>query len=63
MDNETRLISVEEFANDCGCSQQNISKKITKGEIIPTETDPYKIDAVKYDYIIKTLNNRPKSCI
>ena len=61
MDKEIRLISVEDFANECDCSQQNISKKITSKEIIPAETDPYKIDAVKYDYIIKTLSNRPKS--
>lgn len=60
MATETRLISVQDFADECNCKQQNISLKIKSKEIIPAETDPYKIDAVKYDYIIKTLSNRKR---
>ena len=54
---QKELISIQEFADRCLCSYENIRQKID-GEIIPDQYRPIKIDAVKYAYIIQTFENK-----
>jgi len=55
-----KLISTQEFADECDCSFENIRLKIKSGEIVPESENPVRIDSEKYDYIIKTFQNKPK---
>lgn len=54
-----RLLSTSDFAKECGCSYEAIRLKINV-EITPETMNPVVIDADKYDYIIKTFQNKKR---
>ena len=52
-----RLLTITQFADECGCTYEAIRKKIGK-EIEPHTESPVTIDADKYGYIIQTFQNK-----
>lgn len=51
-------LTIQQFADECILTNQAIHKKIAKGEIETLKTTPLKIDATRYDFMIKYFQNK-----
>ena len=55
-----RLLTVKQFADECGCTYETIRVQVGN-KIKPLTLKPVTIDADKYDFIIKNWNNKNKN--